>query len=71
MEHPEGVIVVDTGELSGQGFGPFPASWPLTQAGDMLLVPTEGHTHGHRSVVVRQPGSRRCSWPGTPPTGRT
>jgi N-acyl homoserine lactone hydrolase len=43
-------------EFRGEPVGPFPASWPLTQAGDVLLVPTHGHTHGHLSVVIRQPG---------------
>jgi glyoxylase-like metal-dependent hydrolase (beta-lactamase superfamily II) len=33
-------------------FGPFPASTSLTQAGDVHLVPTPGHTGGHLSVVV-------------------
>lgn len=32
--------------------GPFPMSYPLTRAGDVLLVPTEGHTPGHLSVMV-------------------
>jgi glyoxylase-like metal-dependent hydrolase (beta-lactamase superfamily II) len=34
-------------------FGPFPQSWTLTQAGDVVLVPTPGHTAGHLSVAVR------------------
>ena len=32
--------------------GPFPMSYPLTRAGDVLLVLTEGHTLGHLSVIV-------------------
>jgi pimeloyl-ACP methyl ester carboxylesterase len=32
--------------------GPFPMSYPLTRAEDVLLVPTEGHTPGHLSVIV-------------------
>jgi N-acyl homoserine lactone hydrolase len=36
--------------------GDFPASHPLTEAGDVVLVPTPGHTHGHLSVLVRRPG---------------
>ncbi|HEX9133660.1 MAG TPA: hypothetical protein VF844_15320 [Ktedonobacteraceae bacterium] len=32
--------------------GPFPMSYPLTRAGDVLLVLTEGHTLGHLSVLV-------------------
>ena len=33
-------------------FGPFEQSHKLTQAGDVLIVPTPGHTPGHVSVVV-------------------
>src|SRR3954453_10912271 len=36
--------------------GDFPASYSLTEAGDVVLVPTPGHTHGHLSVLVRRPG---------------
>jgi len=34
--------------------GPFPRSQQLTRAGDVLLVPTPGHTDGHQSVIVRE-----------------
>jgi glyoxylase-like metal-dependent hydrolase (beta-lactamase superfamily II) len=34
-------------------FGPFDRSRPLTAAGDVVIVPTPGHTAGHVSVVVR------------------
>jgi N-acyl homoserine lactone hydrolase len=34
-------------------FGPFDHSLPLTAAGDVVIVPTPGHTAGHVSVVVR------------------
>jgi glyoxylase-like metal-dependent hydrolase (beta-lactamase superfamily II) len=34
----------------------FPASYPLTEAADVVLVPTPGHTHGHLSVLVRRAG---------------
>jgi glyoxylase-like metal-dependent hydrolase (beta-lactamase superfamily II) len=34
--------------------GPFPASLPLTQAGDVTLVPGPGHTPGQLAVVVRE-----------------
>jgi len=34
--------------------GPFPRSHRLTRAGDVLLVPTPGHTDGHQSVIVRE-----------------
>lgn len=33
-------------------FGPFPDSLPLTEAGDVRLIPTPGHTRGHMSVAV-------------------
>jgi N-acyl homoserine lactone hydrolase len=36
-----------------QPFGPFLSSYTLTQAGDVVLVPTMGHTSGHLSVVVQ------------------
>ena len=48
-----------TVELRGHPVGPFPASYPLTDAGDLLLVPTRGHTFGHLSVIVNQPGGSR------------
>jgi N-acyl homoserine lactone hydrolase len=35
-------------------FQPFPRSHPLTQAGDVVLVPTPGHTVGHLSVIVHE-----------------
>ena len=39
-------------ELPAVSFGPFPASMPLTQAGDVTLVPVPGHTPGQLAVVV-------------------
>ena len=39
-------------DVAGDPFGPFPASVPLTEAGDVRIVPTPGHTPGHVSVVV-------------------
>lgn len=39
-------------ELDESPYGPFPASHRLTAAGDVVLVPTPGHTPGHVSVVV-------------------
>ena len=33
-------------------FGPFERSYRVTKAGDVLIVPTPGHTPGHVSVVV-------------------
>ena len=35
-------------------YGPFPRSRVLTEAGDVVLVPTPGHTPGHLSVIVRE-----------------
>ena len=37
-------------------FGPFEASFPLTKAGDVIAVPTPGHTPGHLSVIVVENG---------------
>jgi glyoxylase-like metal-dependent hydrolase (beta-lactamase superfamily II) len=34
-------------------YGPFERSLPLTDAGDVVVVPTPGHTAGHVSVIVR------------------
>ena len=34
-------------------YGPFEASRVLTEAGDVVLLPTPGHTAGHLSVAVR------------------
>jgi N-acyl homoserine lactone hydrolase len=38
--------------LEPERFGPFEQSYKITQAGDVLIVPTPGHTPGHVSVVV-------------------
>jgi glyoxylase-like metal-dependent hydrolase (beta-lactamase superfamily II) len=42
-------------ELRPEPVGPFPASYAVTQAGDVRLVPTPGHTAGHLSVLVTTP----------------
>jgi N-acyl homoserine lactone hydrolase len=34
------------------GSGPFPNQMPLTARGDVIVVPTPGHTPGHVSVIV-------------------
>jgi glyoxylase-like metal-dependent hydrolase (beta-lactamase superfamily II) len=34
-------------------FGPFDQSYPITQAGDVVIVPTPGHTPNHISVIVQ------------------
>jgi glyoxylase-like metal-dependent hydrolase (beta-lactamase superfamily II) len=39
-------------DFTDEPFGPFPASVPLTSAGDVRLVPTRGHSPGHMSVVL-------------------
>lgn len=39
-------------DFASGAFGPFPASTSLTQAGDVHLLPTPGHTGGHLSVAV-------------------
>lgn len=36
--------------------GPFAASYPLTAAGDVWLVPTPGHSRGHQSVLLTPSG---------------
>jgi glyoxylase-like metal-dependent hydrolase (beta-lactamase superfamily II) len=38
--------------FTGEPFGPFSSSLPLTDAGDVTLLPTPGHTAGHLSVAV-------------------
>jgi glyoxylase-like metal-dependent hydrolase (beta-lactamase superfamily II) len=35
-------------------YGSFAQSLPLTKAGDVVLVPTPGHTRGHLSVIVQE-----------------
>ncbi|MFN2198291.1 MAG: N-acyl homoserine lactonase family protein [Anaerolineales bacterium] len=39
-------------DYSGPAVGAFPASQPVTQAGDVHIVPTPGHAPGHQSVVL-------------------
>jgi glyoxylase-like metal-dependent hydrolase (beta-lactamase superfamily II) len=43
-------------DVSAEPFGPFPASMALTEAGDVRLVATPGHTNGHLSVVLTEEG---------------
>jgi len=40
-------------DFAPMAFGPFEQSLPLTADGDVVIVPTPGHTAGHVSVVVR------------------
>ena len=39
-------------DMRPEPFGPFPESYPVTEAGDVRIVPTPGHTPGHVSVVL-------------------
>jgi glyoxylase-like metal-dependent hydrolase (beta-lactamase superfamily II) len=41
-------------DFTGESVGPFPASFTLTKANDVILLPTEGHSNGHLSVLVRE-----------------
>ena len=41
-------------DFTDRPFGPFAQSLSLTSSGDVVLVPTPGHTRGHLSVVVRE-----------------
>jgi N-acyl homoserine lactone hydrolase len=43
-------------DLGPEPFGSFPRSLALTEAGDVRLVGTEGHSAGHLSVVVLEEG---------------
>jgi N-acyl homoserine lactone hydrolase len=39
-------------ETRAEAFGPFDRSLPVTDAGDVRILPTPGHTPGHVSVVL-------------------
>jgi len=41
--------------LSNERYGPFPKSLKMTKAGDIILVPTSGHTEAHISVILETP----------------
>ncbi|HEX7734302.1 MAG TPA: N-acyl homoserine lactonase family protein [Ktedonobacteraceae bacterium] len=41
-------------DFQPETFGSFPAHLPLTQSGDVVLVPTPGHSAGHMSVILRE-----------------
>lgn len=43
-------------DFAPQPLGPFPASYALTQAQDVWLVPTTGHSSGHLSVILQEEG---------------
>lgn len=42
--------------FEGAAVGPFEKSYSVTRAGDVLIVPTPGHTPNHISVIVRADG---------------
>ena len=44
-------------DFTPQAFGTFPASLSLTKANDVFLVPTNGHTTNHLSVIVQDEGT--------------
>ncbi len=41
-------------DFTSEAVGPFPTSFALTKASDIILLPTEGHTSGHLSLLVRE-----------------
>ena len=41
-------------DLDSTTFGPFPESLRLTEAGDVIIIGTAGHTPGHVSVVLEE-----------------
>lgn len=45
--------------FDNDGPGPFERAHPLTEAEDVLVVPTPGHTPGHASVIVKGDGTTR------------
>lgn len=47
-------------DYSGPPLGSFPTSQPLTQAGDIVLVPTPGHSYGHQSVLLLDSDRTYC-----------
>ena len=43
-------------QFESQAFGPFEKSYSVTKAGDVVIVPTPGHTPNHVSVIVKVDG---------------
>ena len=43
-------------QFEAKAFGPFEESYLVTNAGDVVIVPTPGHTPHHVSVIVRVDG---------------
>jgi glyoxylase-like metal-dependent hydrolase (beta-lactamase superfamily II) len=54
---PAGMAITSV-KLEERPYGPFPRSLPLTEAGDVHMVATPGHTPGHVAVVVETGGAR-------------
>jgi N-acyl homoserine lactone hydrolase len=50
-------------DLDAEAYGPFPTSLKLTEAGDVTIVGTRGHTAGHVSVVLEE-GDRTIFFAG-------
>ena len=44
-------------QLAPEAFGPFAASKRLTEAGDVVVVATPGHTADHLSIIVEKDGT--------------
>ena len=42
--------------MEPRAFGPFAKSYAITEAGDVIAVPTPGHTPHHVSVIVKREG---------------
>jgi glyoxylase-like metal-dependent hydrolase (beta-lactamase superfamily II) len=42
--------------FDSKAFGPFEESYAVTEAGDVVIVPTPGHTPNHVSVIVKIEG---------------
>jgi len=43
-------------QFESKDFGPFEESYAVTKAGDVIIVPTPGHTPNHTSVIVKMDG---------------
>ncbi len=43
-------------QFESEAFGPFEESYAVTSAGDVVIVPTPGHTPSHVSVIVKVDG---------------
>ena len=43
-------------QFAPEAFGPFEESYAVTDAGDVVIVPTPGHTPNHVSVIVKNEG---------------